>query len=325
MTRRILISVLCGWPALASADALTIEHKEVGCVAAGKFPRFEARFDPANAVARARLHFKPEGWPHWYSVPMKQEGASFLGVLPKLDKKLEKFAYYISVVDRSFTESRTPEYAPGVVSGPAGCQQNKVLALGLRKAVQVIVSGPEGVLNAPLVPVGFSTDGVIAGVAGSGSAPTAAGASGAGATAGAASGTAAAGGAAAAGGGISTALLVVGGVAVAGGATALAVKSGGADENRKVTIEGHVFVTVGGQPGFPGGPPVVGAVVATSLDSRTATTDAAGHFLLETATPCCLRFTPYTITITKAGCQTFSRSHTWGDDARNQTFTLDCP
>jgi hypothetical protein len=189
---------------------IVIDHREVSCVVAGKFPRFEARFDPADTVARAQLHFKPEGWPHWYSVPMKQEGASFLGVLPKPDKKLEKLGYYISVVDRSFAESRTPEYAPIVVSGPGGCQQNKVLALALKKAAQVIVSGPEGIAHAPLVPVGFSTDGVVAGAAG---APASAAAS-ANASAGA--------GAATAGHGVSATLLVVGGVAVIGGGVAIA-------------------------------------------------------------------------------------------------------
>ncbi|MBI5675720.1 MAG: fibronectin type III domain-containing protein [Nitrospirae bacterium] len=73
-----------------------------------------------------------------------------------------------------------------------------------------------------------------------------------------------------------------------------------------VTIEGHVYeqYTLNA---------IQGAVVSTSLDSQTATTDADGYFFLQTntlANYCC---TPYTITITAAGYTTFSQSSIWGD------------
>ena len=44
--------VLAVGPALAAEQGPAIGHAPVGCVVAGKFPRFEARFDPAATVAR---------------------------------------------------------------------------------------------------------------------------------------------------------------------------------------------------------------------------------------------------------------------------------
>ncbi len=215
---RVVITVLC--LAAPAGAQVSIEHPAVGCVAVDKFPRFEARIEPAGSVARARLHFRPEGWPHWYSVPMRREGTAFFGVLPKPEKKLQRFDYYISATDAGLREGRTPERTPVVVSGPGGCQRDKVLAVALKKAAQVMVNVPEGIANLPLVPAGFSTDGVIAGAASAaGGTPAASGAGSAG------SGSAA--GAVAAGGGVSATVLVVGALAVVGGGAAIASKAGG--------------------------------------------------------------------------------------------------
>ena len=86
-----------------------------------------------------------------------------------------------------------------------------------------------------------------------------------------------------------------------------------------VILSGQVFSTVNYvgtckiQPGVPSAPsecysnPVAGAVVSTSIDAVTATTDAAGRFLLMTNTSkesfggC----QPYTLTITAAGHPTY--------------------
>lgn len=87
-----------------------------------------------------------------------------------------------------------------------------------------------------------------------------------------------------------------------------------------VGISGQVFSTVSFQgvcsirPGVPSAPaecyagPVAGAVVSTSIDATTTTTDAAGRFLLTTNT---LKKNwdgcrPYTLTITAAGHPTYS-------------------
>lgn len=142
-----------------------------------------------------------------------------------------------------------------------------------------------------------------AAAAGGGSSSTAAGA-----------GTAAGGG-----GGISAMTIGIIGAAVGGGAIVATQTSlfGGGDF---AGLSGTVFATLsfGGPVGVGGvttfGPPVVGAIVSTSIDSTTATTDAMGRFTLVTATRksdfdgC----RPYTITITAAGFPTFNETRAWG-------------
>ncbi len=84
-----------------------------------------------------------------------------------------------------------------------------------------------------------------------------------------------------------------------------------------VSIEGNVYTSAGRIN------PIAGAVVSTSLDSQTATTDAAGHFFLQTSTLANYSTTPYTITITKTGYPTFSQLWGWGDHPTGQTFNFD--
>ena len=81
-------------------------------------------------------------------------------------------------------------------------------------------------------------------------------------------------------------------------------------------IEGHVR--------GPGGIGIPGAVVRTSLDTRSAATNPVGHFILLTNTPntpqmCC---TPYTITVSAAGYRTYSVTMAWGAVPTSQVFNL---
>jgi hypothetical protein len=193
------------FPSLALAQGVSIDHAGVGCVVAGKFPRFDARLDPAGDVARARLNFRPEGGAHWYYVEMKPEAGVFHGVLPKPQKSLHRFSYYIDVTDKAFHASRTAEFTPEVASGPAACGTRKILAASLSRA-NVLLYGPEGAVGAPSVPVGFAADGVV----------TAGGA-----------GAAVVGAGAAAAGGIGATALVLGGAAAAGAAVAVVAASKG--------------------------------------------------------------------------------------------------
>ena len=70
--------------------------------------------------------------------------------------------------------------------------------------------------------------------------------------------------------------------------------------------------------------PVNGAVVSTSLDSATATTDASGRFSLVTQTAPAKDYgcKPYTLTIRASGYPTYSVTGTWGSHGKNQTFTM---
>ena len=239
---------------------------------------------------------------------MKREGYSFVGLLPEPEKSLKKFEYYITATDRSFNESRTQEFSPDVVSGPGGCQANKVLASALVKAKSVLVSPPAGVANVAKVPAGFSSSGVIAGppVGEASSAPGSAGSSATVASgAGAAGVGAAAAGGAAAGGGISTAVLVVGGVAVAGGAAAVAVKahgSGDRPDNALAVIEvtpfPRAFVPDGGSAQF----------TAVAKNKAGAPLSPQPAFFWHTTADC--------VQITQTGLATLNLSLGPGDSAR---------
>ena len=224
MRRRVGVLAVCALaiPAIAVGQGVSIDHQGIGCVLAGKFPRFDARLDPAGDVARARVNFRPEGTPHWYWVEMKREAGLFQGILPKPQKTLHRFSYYIDVTDKAFHASRTAEFVLDVATGPAACGRQKLLAGSLGKA-NVLLHAPEGVAGAPAVPAGFSADGVML-------------AGGAGSTAGATAATA---------GGIGAKAVILGTVLAAGGAAAVVATTSGGDSADSPTTP----------PGTPPTPP----------------------------------------------------------------------
>lgn len=139
----------------AAAQGLVIEHQGVGCVVADEFPKLEARLQPVDKVAKARVHFRRDGDPYWYSVSMKAEGGTFSGVLPKPKKTLRSFRYYIEAADASHASSRTPEFTPTVVAGPAACRGGAVAAaVG---SASLTLEAPEA---ASPVPGGFASAGI---------------------------------------------------------------------------------------------------------------------------------------------------------------------
>jgi len=281
MRKRVLFGsgILFAVIALPSrAQTPKIEHQPVACASADRFARLEARFLPTESVAVARIVFQGQT-ADCYSVAMKPEGAGFAGVLPKPKKSLKSFRYYIEVTDKALGTTRTADYTAAVVDSAGACK-GKVMAAALGSA-SVILQSPAGVAA---LPAGFASTGVVAGsAAGSGSAAGAAGA--------------------AAGGGhaVAIALGVVGAGAVAGGVT-LASKANG-DE---ITQQGNVYLgactCARNDPPpfrFPTSGPIQNAVVSTNLNS-TATSDAAGHFVLTSSDPqrTCMA------SITAPGCST---------------------
>jgi hypothetical protein len=205
----LALSIVAVTPALA--QTVSIDHAAVGCVVAERFPRLEARFVPGDAVAKAKVLFQPEGARHWYAVGMKSEGTAFSGILPKPKKSLKGYRYYIEVTDRSAGVSRTPEYTTAVADGPVACR-DKVMAGALGSA-SVALEVPAG---APVVPVGFASNGIS----------TTAVAGGAGASAGG-------------GGGLPTAVLIGGGVAAAGAAAVVVLR---ANKSYLGTFSGELII-----------------------------------------------------------------------------------
>jgi hypothetical protein len=167
----LLLGMATLGPSSSPAQELALDHEGVACIVAEQYPSLEARCQPAEAVGRARLHFRPEGGPHWYSVTMKNEGPTFTGVLPKPTKSLKRIAYYIEVTDTSFGTQRTRQFEPEVVSTEMACRDEDVAAaLG---SASVLVEAPAG---APPVPAGFSAIGVTTVAVGAATVPGAAGA-----------------------------------------------------------------------------------------------------------------------------------------------------
>jgi hypothetical protein len=276
-------------PALLAAADLAITHEPVACVLAGRFPEIQARLDPADRVAGARVLFRSPDRGQWYRVRMTQDAGTFRAVLPRPTTSLKSFVYYLEATGTDMGTARTEEYVPIVAEGPAACQ-GRMMAAGLATAEVAL----EAAAGAPAVPAGFSAAGVVATAAGAAAVAGAAAAGAAGTTA-------------ATGGGVSTALLVAGGAAVAaGGVAAVAVASGGSDE---VVHPGFVYVgecTCGPilRPppySYATAGPIQGAVVSTDLNATTATSDGQGQFELRTSEPSRRNFM---ISVTAPGCST---------------------
>jgi Bacterial SH3 domain len=223
----------------AGGAPVVIEHRDVGCVVAGQYPKFEACFNPGESVGRGRVLFRAAGTDPWYYVDMTPDGPCYSAVLPKPKPQLKGFEYFVDVMDKSFAESHKPErapeqsFAPRVVTKQEDCDPARKVALFIPRLVQPIVIGiaraPSGsvlsavaakALESKLVLSGFAPDGVI--VSATGAAPGASPAS----SSASSSSTGGSGGAGA-GGGIPKIALIGGGIAAAGVIVAVAAGGGG--------------------------------------------------------------------------------------------------
>lgn len=156
---------------LAGAQTLTIDHQPVACAVAERFPRLQARFNPEESVALARVVFQGANPQEWYSVAMKPEGDAYTGVLPRPKSSLKAFTYYIEVTGKALGTNRTPDITTAVVDSSSTCK-GKITAGALGSAT-VMLHGPAGVVA---VPAGFAASGVTVVGAAAGASTGAAGA-----------------------------------------------------------------------------------------------------------------------------------------------------
>jgi hypothetical protein len=168
MRNRVGVAALLALsPGLVQAQqGIAIDHKEVSCIVAGKFPKMNACFAPNADVARARVYFRPEGVTTWYYVEMKSDAPCLAGILPRPRKELvdKHINYYVHVTDKKFTEARTLEYNPLVVSNESECKDKPVGPYLTKAAVKVFPSLPGGFAAGGLGTAGAV--GIGAGVAG---------------------------------------------------------------------------------------------------------------------------------------------------------------
>src|SRR5688572_25041891 len=109
-------------PAGALAQGVAIDHEEVGCIVAGKYPRMNACFAPVSLVKKARVYFRPETLSTWYYVDMASDAPCFSAALLRPGKSLieKRIFYYIDV--QGGGTGRTPEYGPVVVASEEECR-----------------------------------------------------------------------------------------------------------------------------------------------------------------------------------------------------------
>ncbi len=146
-------------PAGAVAQGVAIDHDEIGCIVAGKYPKMNACFAPSSLVKKARVYFRPETLTTWYYVEMTSDAPCFSGVLLKPSKALvdKKIFYYVDV--QGGGTGRTPEYGPVVRASEEECRDRLPIA-------PVSATGPAAVY--PSLPAGFVggggvSTGVVAG------------------------------------------------------------------------------------------------------------------------------------------------------------------
>ena len=140
-------------PAALRAEGVAIDHRTVGCVVAGKYPRLNACFAPRSGLARARVYFRvADAPPDWYYVEMASDAPCHAGILPRPKKELvgRRIQYYVDAFDRSFTESRTPEAEALVVASASECNSKLPVAPILNSATVAVFPGlPAGFAAAP--------------------------------------------------------------------------------------------------------------------------------------------------------------------------------
>lgn len=191
--------------AVPPAPTFLIGHQPVDCVVAGKHPSFVASPPPGTDVAAARVFFQGASQ-EWYSVAMKAEGSTFVGVLPAPKSSLKEFHYYIEVTSRSLASSRTADRSTRVVASPGECRG--LAAASVMSTASILVQGPAG---AAAVPSGFAPAGLVA-----------------------------------AGGGISATTVAIGAVVVGGGAIAATQLSGGDSSEYAGPVSGDMTFDFGG-------------------------------------------------------------------------------
>ncbi len=153
------------------AEGFSIEHKPVKCIIVGKFPKLNACYAPAGALARGRLYFRPEGAPNWYYVDTAADNPCQAGVLPKATKKLlgKHVEYHFQGVDKSFAEALTENYAPIVVASEQECKGQPIAAIASKGPAAVFPGVPAamagaGGVNAAVVAAGIGAAGATTAV-----------------------------------------------------------------------------------------------------------------------------------------------------------------
>ncbi|HEV7502311.1 MAG TPA: SH3 domain-containing protein [Vicinamibacteria bacterium] len=221
----------------AGSAALAIQHDQIGCVVAGLYPKVDACLKPAESVGRGAIHFRASDGEPWYGVNLASDGPCYSAFLPKPQRTMTEFQYYVTAVDKSFSEYDQPETGPAapyrvrVVHRDRDCGTVARLAYSAAKIakpiVVAVVRDPAGRAMAAGALEGITAHALLAGFAQEGVVLAGSTAATAG-TAGAAATGAGGGGA---GGGIGVTTIAIAGGAVVAAAVVVKAASGGSSNS----------------------------------------------------------------------------------------------
>jgi hypothetical protein len=157
-------------PSMAPAPGRPQQHKQVGCIVAGKNARLNACFIPSGEVVKPRVNFRvkddPRAGAAAYYVEMKSDMPCHSTFLPKPKKEMvgKELEIWVEGMDRAFNPGRTPEYTATIVASEGECRKDLPVAPFVSNAaVTVFPALPAGFVASAAIPV--TTLAVVGGAA----------------------------------------------------------------------------------------------------------------------------------------------------------------
>ena len=157
-------------PTVLPAQSLTIDHKPVACIVAGRYPRLNACFAPTGEVVKPRVNFRMKTGPASYYTEMKSDMPCHVGFLPRPKKELigQEIEIWLEGMDRAFNPARTAEYTVKVVGSEAECKDLPVAPWVSNAAVTVFPAMAPGFVAGAAIPTAALVGGATAVAVGAG-------------------------------------------------------------------------------------------------------------------------------------------------------------
>ncbi len=106
-----------GQGAAQTSDASEIAlDPAIECWYDSAFPILGAQLTPPEEVVHSRLYFRCSLYPDYYFVDLAEENGTFRGVAPQADSQCPRVHYYVEMLTRDFTSTRTEERIADVTS-----------------------------------------------------------------------------------------------------------------------------------------------------------------------------------------------------------------
>lgn len=152
----LVVAVFLLAPVCATGlEAPQIRHDPPGCVVSGRFPKLRARLEPASAGIRVFVRFREEGSLYWYLVQMEPEDEGLVARLPSPRRAPRRIEYALQAQGSGQTVAGSPVFTVDVIDSGVCPDGRPVMESETQAKITVgYVSG------APVLPPGFSAEGV---------------------------------------------------------------------------------------------------------------------------------------------------------------------